>query len=167
MNSRSSRKPRSSISSASSSTTMASAETSSARRSIWSRKRPGVPTTIWTPACKARRSRCASMPPTQAQCARRRVAIEPGQLALHLQRQFARRRDDQRERRAGRRQRRGLAEQRLRHRDAIGDGLARAGLGRNQEIAARGLRGGRRRPEPASAPDSRVPPERGRGRDSM
>ena len=34
--------------------------------------------------------------------ARAGVVIEPGQLALHLQRQFAGRRDDQRQRRAGR-----------------------------------------------------------------
>ena len=65
---------------------------------------------------------------------------KPRQLALNLQRQFARRRDDQRERRAGRGQRRRDAEQRLRHRDAIGDGLARAGLGRNQEIPTESLR---------------------------
>ena len=74
--------------------------------------------------------------------ARAGVAIEPGQLAFDLQRQFARRRDDERERCAGRRQGRRVAEQRLRHRDAIGDGLARAGLGRNQKIPAPGLRGG-------------------------
>ena len=70
------------------------------------------------------------------------MAVEPAQLALDLQGQFARRRDDERERRAGRGQGGGVAEQRLRHRDAIGDGLARAGLGRNQEIPAQGLRGG-------------------------
>ena len=36
-----------------------------APRSRWSRSRPGVPTTIWAPCDKARRSLLASMPPTQ------------------------------------------------------------------------------------------------------
>ena len=54
MNSRSSRKPRSSISSASSSTTALSADDLAARaRSRWSRRRPGVPTTICTPSLQA------------------------------------------------------------------------------------------------------------------
>ena len=56
------------------------------------------------PLARLRRSRCASMPPTQADDARTGMAVEPGQLALHLHRQLARRRDDQRQRRAGRRQ---------------------------------------------------------------
>ena len=64
MNSKSSRKPISSISSASSSTTTSRADRSSPPRSKWSRKRPGVPTTICTPSSRRRRSRRASMPPT-------------------------------------------------------------------------------------------------------
>ncbi len=65
MNSRSSRKPRSSISSASSSTAARSADGSRLRRSRWSRRRPGVPTTMWTPSASQRLSRRGSMPPTQ------------------------------------------------------------------------------------------------------
>ena len=76
--------------------------------------------------------------------ARAGVAVEPCQLSLHLQRQFARRRYRQRERRAGRRQDGRRAQQRLRHRDAIGDGLARTGLSGNQEIPAPSLLGGDR-----------------------
>ena len=74
--------------------------------------------------------------------ARAGVAIEPGQFAFDLQRQLAGRRDDEGERRVGRRQSWRVAEQRLRHRDAIGDGLAGAGLGRNQKISPRSLRRG-------------------------
>ena len=65
MNSRSSRKPRSSISSASSRTTAFSPDGLKEPRSIWSRRRPGVPTTICAPFCSARRSSRISMPPTQ------------------------------------------------------------------------------------------------------
>ena len=63
--SRSSRKPRSSISSASSSTTTRIFEVSRRPRSRWSRRRPGVPTTMWQPSASARCSRRTSMPPTQ------------------------------------------------------------------------------------------------------
>ncbi len=38
---------------------------SSDPRWIWSRRRPGVPTTIWAPRSSARRSSRMSMPPTQ------------------------------------------------------------------------------------------------------
>ena len=63
--SRSSRKPMSSISSASSSTATLIADRSSAPRSLWSLSRPGVPTTICAPWLSERRSRLASIPPTQ------------------------------------------------------------------------------------------------------
>ena len=99
MNSRSSRKPRSSISSASSSTTALSAETFSAPRSRWSRRRPGVPTTIWAPRASARRSRPRIHAADAGHDSRAGKMIEPCQLALDLQRQFARRRDDQGQRR--------------------------------------------------------------------
>ncbi len=56
MNSRSSAKPRSSISSASSSTTARKPDRSRLPRSMWSRNRPGVPTTICAPRSSARRS---------------------------------------------------------------------------------------------------------------
>ena len=63
--SRSSRKPRSNISSASSNTTPRIADRSIAPRMIWSRKRPGVATTICAPRSRVRRSSRMSMPPTQ------------------------------------------------------------------------------------------------------
>ena len=67
--------------------------------------------------------------------ARARILIKPVQFALHLQRQLARRCDDERKRLARRSQRAGAFQQRLRHRDAIGHGLAGAGLRGNQKIA--------------------------------
>ena len=57
----SSAKPMSSISSASSSTTVRIPSTSSERRPRWSRTRPGVPTTTWTPRssdCSCRKIGC-------------------------------------------------------------------------------------------------------------
>ncbi len=57
------------------------------------------------------------------------MLIQPGQLALDLQRQLARRRNDQRQRRRGPLEPLGVAQQVRRHREPIGHGLARAGLG--------------------------------------
>ncbi len=71
--------------------------------------------------------------------ARAGIAIEPGQFALHLQCQFARGRDHQRQRQAGRAHRAGAFQQGVGNRQAIGDGLARSGLGGDQQIAAFGL----------------------------
>ena len=65
--------------------------------------------------------------------------VEPGQLALDLQRQFAGRRHDQRQRRAGRAHPLFVAEQGFAKRQAKGDGLAGAGLGRDQKVAADGF----------------------------
>ena len=87
----------------------------------------------------ARRSFIASMPPTQVAIRAPGLGVEPVELARDLQRQFAGRRDDQRRR----------AERELRlarsssssagHGEAEGDGLARAGPRRNDQVAARGL----------------------------
>jgi len=68
--------------------------------------------------------------------ARPGVLIEPCQFAMHLQRQFPRRRDDQGQRCRGRCEPLGVAKQFARDGEPIGDGFARAGLGRNQEVAA-------------------------------
>ena len=67
------------------------------------------------------------------------ILIEPGQFAMHLQGQFARRRDDQRQRSGGPLEPLGAVEQVVRDREAIGDRLARAGLRRNQQVAAGGI----------------------------
>ena len=69
------------------------------------------------------------------------VLIEPGEFAVDLKRQFARRRDDQRQRCAGPLEPLGIAEQFGGNRQAIGDGLAGAGLRRHQQIAAGGVIG--------------------------
>ena len=68
--------------------------------------------------------------------ARAGISVKPLQFALHLHREFARRRDDQRQRRAGRRHFLGVAEQRRGHGEAIGDGLAGAGLGGDEDVAS-------------------------------
>ena len=63
-------------------------------------------------------------------------AIEPFQLAADLQRQFARRRDHQRQRQAGDGQLVAAGQQFGGHGQAEGDGLARTGLRRHQQVAA-------------------------------
>ena len=67
--------------------------------------------------------------------ARARIVVQPAQFALHLQRQFARGRDDQRQRIARRAHRLRAVQQGVGQRQAEGDGLARAGLGGNQQVA--------------------------------
>ncbi len=62
--------------------------------------------------------------------------IEPFQFAADLQRQFARGRDDQRHRRARLGQVIAAVQQLARHGEAKGDGLARAGLGGHDQVAA-------------------------------
>ena len=80
------------------------------------------------------------MPPTQATTTGAGLGVEPAQLALHLQGEFARRRDRQGERSLG-----GhalvVAQQDVGQREAEGDGLARAGLRRHDEIAPESLGG--------------------------
>ena len=66
------------------------------------------------------------------------ILIEPGEFALHLQGQLAGRRDDQGKRRGGPLEPLGAAEQVFCDREPIGDGLAGAGLRRNQQVAAGG-----------------------------
>ena len=73
--------------------------------------------------------------------ARAGLGIEPGKFAADLQREFARRRDDQRKRR-GREGQAIALDQLVGHREAEGDGLARAGLCRDEEVAALGFRFG-------------------------
>ena len=69
------------------------------------------------------------------------LRITEGPNALDLQGELARRRHDQRQWRAGRLEPLGVAEQIPCHGQSIGNGLARAGLGRNQEVAADGVVG--------------------------
>ncbi|EQB30589.1 hypothetical protein M529_19780 [Sphingobium ummariense RL-3] len=68
-----------------------------------------------------------------------RVAIEPFQFPADLQRQLARRRDDERQRGGGIGQLAIVAQQLARHGEAEGNGLARSGLRRDDEVAAGGL----------------------------
>jgi hypothetical protein len=125
----------SSISSASSSTTTRSFDRSSAPRSRWSRSRP---------ACRRRYGRrlqrAALLHRVHAadagDDAGAGLGVEPFELAADLERELAGRGDDQGERLA-RESRRAVAfEQLRRHGEAEGDGLARAGLGRDDQVAA-------------------------------
>jgi hypothetical protein len=141
MNSRSSRKPMSSISSASSRTTAASFEQSSAPRSRWSRRRPGVPTTICAPSLSQCRSRLGVHAADAGDDARLSLRVKPFEFALDLQRQFARRRDDEGGGRELRFERVGLAQKLGREGETEGDGLAGAGLRGDDEIAPGGLIG--------------------------
>ena len=75
------------------------------------------------------------MPPTQVVDPRAGLGVEPRQLAVDLQRELARRRDDQRARRAGLLEPLGFAEQARRERETERDGLARAGLRGDEEVA--------------------------------
>ena len=69
------------------------------------------------------------------------ILIEPGELALHLQGQLAGGRHDQGKRCGGALELLGIAEQVFCDGESIGDGLARAGLRRHQQVAAgRGVR---------------------------
>ncbi len=67
------------------------------------------------------------------------VPIEPGELALNLQGQFARRRHDQGERCTGLLEPLGLTEKIFRDGQSVSDSLAGAGLGRHQKVTACGF----------------------------
>ena len=69
------------------------------------------------------------------------LGVEPSQLGLHLQRQLTRGCHHQRQRIAGIGQAVGIAHQGMGHGEAIGDGLAGAGLGGNQQVAPRRVGG--------------------------
>jgi hypothetical protein len=60
------------------------------------------------------------------------IVVKPCEFALDLQGEFARRRDDQGKRRGSALEPLGLAEKIPRDCESVGDGLARAGLGRNE-----------------------------------
>ena len=66
------------------------------------------------------------------------ILIEPGELAMHLQGEFAGRRDDQRQRRGGALEPLGVVEQIRGDGEPVGDGLAGTGLRRDQQIATGG-----------------------------
>ena len=68
------------------------------------------------------------------------VLVQPVELAGDLEGELARRRDDEGQRLGGARQLVRVAEQRRGHREAIGDGLARPRLRRDEQVAALRLR---------------------------
>ena len=134
-----SRKPRSSISSASSRTSTSIADRSSAPRSTRSTSRPGVPTTTSTP-CSQRAHVAAHVGAAGAgDDAPAGVARTARRARAALARQLARRRDDERARLFGARQLVGAGEEHAADDEAEGDGLARAGLRRDQQIGVGGL----------------------------
>jgi hypothetical protein len=155
MNSRSSRKPRSSISSASSSTTTAGPRCRGCRAPGGRAGGPGC-----RPRCGSRRpgrtSRAAGPCRRRRRPACRRLGVEPLQLAVNTCRASSR--VGATIRASGRfgPVERSASPSRVRRSQAIGDGLAGAGLGRDQQVGAVRprcrLRG--RRPAPGSAQDS-------------
>ena len=70
--------------------------------------------------------------------ARAGILIKPCEFAMHLQCKLPRRRHDQGERCRGPLEALGVSKKIFGDREAIGHGLARAGLRRNQEVAADG-----------------------------
>ena len=70
--------------------------------------------------------------------ARIRILIEPCEFAMDLQGEFARRRDDQGQRRGRPLEPLGIAQKILCDGQPVGDGFARAGLRRNQQVAVDG-----------------------------
>jgi hypothetical protein len=75
------------------------------------------------------------MPPTQGRDPGTGLAVQPDKLTADLQRQFAGRRDHQGKRRAGGRQRMRLVQQLSGHGEPEGDGLAGAGLRRDDQVS--------------------------------
>ncbi len=69
------------------------------------------------------------------------VVEQPVELARDLESELAGRRDDEGERLGRRRQAKLVAEERRRQREAVGDGLARPRLGRDEQVAALRLGG--------------------------
>ncbi len=140
MNSRSSRKPRSSISSASSSTTTRTDDISSEPRRMWSHRRPGVPTTMCAPS----QQRAALLAHVHAADAGRRFWRRSARRATRVRgapatpaRASARRPASGVVGAAGDcRKPLGVPEQRRRHREAERHGLAGAGLRGNQQVGA-------------------------------
>ena len=65
-----------------------------------------------------------------------RLTVEPLELSLHLDRELSRRGHDERTRRSRLSERRRLAEERLRQREAEGDRLARAGARGDEQVPA-------------------------------
>ena len=137
----SSRKPRSSISSASSSTIAFNSETSSRPRRKWSQSRPGRADHDVGARGELTLLAARIHAADAGNHARIGILIEPGEFAMHLKRQFAGRRDDQRQGGGGPLEPLGAIQQVVRKRQAIGDRFARTGLRRNQQIAAGGIVG--------------------------
>ena len=134
------RKPRSSISSASSRTSDFTWEMSSALRFIRSIRRPGVPTTTSTPAASASSWRLVGHAAVDGEHADAAVLAGHRQVLAHLERELTGRGDDQRLRLAG-----GgevlevgvvLGDGALQHRDAEGERLAGAGAGLADQVGA-------------------------------
>ena len=134
------RKPRSSISSASSRTSDFTWEMSSALRFIRSISRPGVPTTTSTPVGERVELRLVGHAAVDGEDADAAVLAGHGEVLADLERELAGRGDDQRLRLAGRGELvvvgvvRGDAA--LEHGDAEGQGLAGAGAGLADQVGA-------------------------------
>ena len=134
------RKPRSSISSASSRTSDFTWEMSRARRFIRSISRPGVPTTTSTPLLERVELRLVGHAAVDGQDPDAAVLAGQGEVAGDLERELAGRGDDQRLRLAGRGELEVVGvvggDGALQHRDAERQRLAGAGAGLADQVGA-------------------------------
>ena len=129
----------SSMRSASSSTTKRVWSSTSERSSIRSVSRPGVATTTSTPRAIARTWALRDMPPRTSRVESRAPPAKRAEARLDLHGELAGRREDQRA--AGLRRRAAAElEQLVQDRQREGRGLAGAGLGDAEDVAARELR---------------------------
>ena len=132
----SSAKPMLSISSASSSTSTSSEDRSRLPRSRWSMTRPGVPTTMWAPRFRPDSCDVVALAAVDRQHPDAGHALGVGAHGLgHLQGELAG---------GGQHQRldvRGVRVDALQHGQREGGGLAGAGLGQADDVAARQQRG--------------------------
>ena len=117
--------------------TFSSRQVQIARRARCGRfRRPGVPTTMWTPCARACCSRRGIEPADARGDPRAGVGVQPQELAVHLLGELAGRRDHERERRPGLAEPLRVSEQRLRDPDPERDRLAGARLRRHEQITA-------------------------------
>ena len=133
------RKPRSSISSASSSTSAWTCERSRALRLARSMRRPGVPTTMSTPDCEGVELGVVADAAVDGEDAQPEVLAGEVEVVGDLERELAGRRDDQRLRLALRQVGVGRVvhgDAALHHRDAEGEGLAGARAGLADQVGA-------------------------------
>ena len=97
-----------------------------------------MPTTMWAPSASCALLAARIHAADAGRDPRAGRTVEPGELALDLQGELAGRRDDEGQRLAGALEALRVAEQGRGDGEAVGDGLAGAGLGRDEQVAVGG-----------------------------